>query len=82
MHHHELKLDSNKANITAEGRRLDNLPVPSMPWRPCTDLCFFQLNIYYREIKSTQLCFSPVPVLIRAHLCCVALALTVIAKLM
>jgi len=30
-----------KANLTAEGHRLDNLPVPSMPWRPCTDLCFF-----------------------------------------
>jgi len=42
MHHHELKLDSNKANLTAEGHRLDNLPVPSMPWRPCTDLYFFQ----------------------------------------
>jgi len=39
------RLDSNnnKANLTAEGHRLDNLPVPSMPWRPspCTDLCFF-----------------------------------------
>jgi len=31
MHHHELKLDSNKANLTAEGHRIDNLPVPSMP---------------------------------------------------
>ena len=40
MHHHELKLDINKANLTVEGHRLDNLPVPSMPWRPCTDLCF------------------------------------------
>jgi len=27
--------------ITAEGHRLDNLPVPSMPCRPCTNLCFF-----------------------------------------
>jgi len=35
-----LKLDSNKANSTAEGHRLDNLPVPSMPWRPCTDVFF------------------------------------------
>jgi len=25
----------------AKVHRLDNLPVPSMPWRPCTDLCFF-----------------------------------------
>ena len=32
---------SIKANLTAEGHRLDNLPVPSMPWRPCTNLCFF-----------------------------------------
>ena len=55
MHHHELKLDSNKDNLTAERHRLDNLPVPSMPWRPCTDLCFFQLNINYRQIKSAQL---------------------------
>jgi len=56
MHHHELKLDSNKTNLTAEGHRLDNLPVPSMPcWRPCTNLCFFLLNINYRQIKSTQL---------------------------
>jgi len=31
-------MDSNKANLTAEGHRLDNLPVSSMPWRPCTDL--------------------------------------------
>jgi len=29
MQHHELKLDSNKANLTVEGHRLDNLPVPS-----------------------------------------------------
>ena len=36
-----LKLDSNKTNLTAEGHRLDNFPVPSMPWRPCTNLCFF-----------------------------------------
>jgi len=50
-----LKLDSNKANLTAEGHRLNNLPVPSMPWRPCTDMCFFLLNINYRQIKSTQL---------------------------
>jgi len=49
----ELKLGSNKANLTAEGHRLDNLPVLSMPWRPCTDLCFFLLNINYRQIKST-----------------------------
>ena len=55
MHHYELKLDSNKANLTAEGHRLDNLPVPSMPSRPRTDLCFFQLNINYRQIKTTQL---------------------------
>ena len=41
IHHHELKLDSNKANLTAEGHRLDNLPAPSMPWRPYTNLCFF-----------------------------------------
>ena len=39
--YHELKLDSNKANLTVEGHRLDNLPVPSMPWRPCPNLCFF-----------------------------------------
>jgi len=58
MHHHELKLDSNKANLTAEGHRLDNLPVPSMPWRPSTDLCFFQLNINYRQIKTTHTNFS------------------------
>jgi len=55
MQHHELKLDSNKANLTAEGHRLDNLPVPSMPWRPYTNLFFFLLNINYRQIKSTQL---------------------------
>jgi len=30
MQHHELKLDSNKANLTVEGHRLDNLPVPSI----------------------------------------------------
>ena len=41
MQHHELKLDSNKANLTVEGHRLDNRPVLSMPWRPCTNLCFF-----------------------------------------
>jgi len=41
MHQHEMKLDSNKTNLTAEGHRLDNLLVPSMPWRPCTNLCFF-----------------------------------------
>jgi len=40
MQHHKLKLDSNKANSTAEEHRLDNLPVPSMPWRPCTNLFF------------------------------------------
>ena len=62
MHHHELKLDSNKANLTAEGHQLDNLPVPSMPWRPCTDLCFLQLNINYRQIKSTQLNSASDPV--------------------
>ena len=46
-------------------------------------ICVFSSWILIsRQIKSTQLCFSPVPVLIRAHLCCVALALTVIAKLM
>jgi len=56
MQHHELKLDSNKASLTAEGHRLDNLPVPSVPWRPCTNLCFFLLNINYCQIKSTQLC--------------------------
>jgi len=60
MQHHELKLDSNKANLTVEGHRLDNLPVPSMPWRPCTNLCYFLLNIYYRQIKSTQLYFFAV----------------------
>jgi len=55
MHHHELKLDSNKASLTAEGHRLNNLPVPSMPWRPCSNLCFFfKLNINYRQINSTQ----------------------------
>jgi len=50
-----------KANLTAEGHRLDNLPVPSMPWRLCIHLCFFQLNINYHQIKSTQLSheFSP-----------------------
>ena len=31
----------NVESTAAEGHRLDNLPVPSMPWRPCTDLCFF-----------------------------------------
>jgi len=41
MQHHELKLDSYKANLTVEGHWLDNLPVPSMPWRPCTNFCFF-----------------------------------------
>ena len=41
MQHHELKPDSNKASLTVEGHRLDNLPVPSVPWRPCTNLCFF-----------------------------------------
>jgi len=50
MQQHKLKLDSNKANLTVEGHRLDNFPVPSMPWRPCTDLCFFLLNINYRQI--------------------------------
>jgi len=48
MNHHELKLDSNKLGDidsttnqdTAEGHRLDNLPVPSMPWRPCTNFKF------------------------------------------
>ena len=48
--HHELKLDSYKTNLTVEGHRLDNLPVPSMPWRPCTNLFFFELNINYRQI--------------------------------
>jgi len=38
----------------SQGHRLDNLPVSSMPWRPCTNLCFFLLNINYRQIKSTQ----------------------------
>jgi len=59
MQHHELKLDSRKADLTVEGHRLNNLPVSSMPWRPCTNLCFFLLNINYRQIKSTQLlhCF-------------------------
>ena len=47
MQSHELKLDSNKANLTVEGHRLDKLPVPSMPWRPCTNLCFVLLNINY-----------------------------------
>jgi len=55
MQHLELKLDSNKVNLTVEGHRLNNLPVPSMPWRPCTNLCFFLLNINYRQINSTQL---------------------------
>jgi len=50
-----VELDSNKANLTVEGHRLDNLPVPSMPWRPCTDFCFFLLNINYRQMKPTQL---------------------------
>jgi len=36
MQHHGLKPDSNKAFLTVEGHRLDNLPVPSMPWRPCS----------------------------------------------
>ena len=41
IQHHGLKLDSNKANLTAEGHRLDNHPGPSMPcWRPCTNLFF------------------------------------------
>jgi len=35
--------NSNKANLTVEGHRLDNYPVPSMPWRPYTNLCFFLL---------------------------------------
>jgi len=56
MQHQELKLDSNKANLTVEGHRLYNLPVPSMPsWRPCTNLCFFLLEINYRQIKSSHL---------------------------
>jgi len=55
MQPHGLKLGSNKANSTVEGHRLDNLPVPSMPWHPCTILCFFLLNINYCQIKSTQL---------------------------
>ena len=54
MHHHELKLDSNKANLTAEGHRLDNFPIASMPWHPCTDLCFFQLNINYEVTISPE----------------------------
>jgi len=37
----ELKLDSNKANLTAEWHRLDNPRVASKPWRPCNNLCFF-----------------------------------------
>ena len=45
IQHHELKLDRNKANLTVEEHRLDNLLVPSMPWRPCINLCFFLLNI-------------------------------------
>jgi len=55
MQHHELKLDGYKANLTVEGHRLDSLRVPSVPWHPCTNFCFFLLNINYREIKSTQL---------------------------
>ena len=54
MQHHQLKLDRNKANLTVEGQRLDNLPVPSMPWHSCSNLCFFLLNINYRQIKLTQ----------------------------
>jgi len=37
---HELKLDSNEGNSTAEWYRLDILLVPSMPWRPYTNLFF------------------------------------------
>jgi len=59
MQHHELKLDGYKANLTVEGHRLDSLRVPSMPWHPCTNFCFFLLNINYREIKSTQLNLHP-----------------------
>ena len=29
------------ANLIVEGHWLNNLPVPSMPWRPCTNWCFF-----------------------------------------
>ena len=53
MQHHELKLDSNKVNSTVEGHRLGQLPVPSMPWRLCTNLCFSCLILIIT--KSTQL---------------------------
>jgi len=41
MQQQKLKLKINKAYLTVEGHRLDNLPVPAMPWLPCTNLFFF-----------------------------------------
>jgi len=45
MHLHELRLDSNKAHSTVEGHRLDNLPVPAMPWHPYIDLFFLSATL-------------------------------------
>jgi len=49
-HNNELKLDSDKANLTVEGHRLINIAVSSILWRPCTNL-FILLEYKLLPIK-------------------------------
>ena len=55
MQHHELKLGSNKTNLTVEGHRLDNLPVPSIPGLLAL-ICFFlaEYQLSPNKINSTR----------------------------
>ena len=46
-----------KLKLAVEGHRLDNLPVPSVPWRPCTNLCFSCWILFvakYNQLNSTH----------------------------